>query len=81
MGFRLQYIVPAAAMLAVSFEAANVCARGRGGGGRGCVRKLLLTCRIALRREEVRFKSNAGTSLWKRFKVRVLRWLPIEWLL
>jgi putative cardiolipin synthase len=31
--------------------------------------------------KEVRFDSEPEASLWKRFKVRVLSWLPIEGLL
>jgi hypothetical protein len=31
--------------------------------------------------QEVRYRSEPDTSLWKRFKVRVLSWLPIEGLL
>jgi hypothetical protein len=36
-------------------------------------------CGHALRR--IRFDSEPGANLWKRFKARVLSWLPIEGLL
>jgi cardiolipin synthase C len=31
--------------------------------------------------KEVRYTSEPATSLWKRFQVRLLSWLPIEWML
>jgi hypothetical protein len=31
--------------------------------------------------KEVRHKSEPAASRWKRFKVKVLSWLPIEWML
>ena len=31
--------------------------------------------------KEVRYDSEPEAGLWKRIKVQVLSWLPIEWLL
>ena len=31
--------------------------------------------------EQVRYDSEPETGLWKRIKVQVISWLPIEWLL
>ena len=31
--------------------------------------------------KEVRYTSEPGASVWKRFKVKALSWLPIEWML
>ena len=31
--------------------------------------------------KQVRYDSEPETGLWKRIKVQVISWLPIEWLL